>query len=201
MAEKDQKNPWGDVIWDDARVAQHRQPLQAPENPEVVGPMNDPRNLIIGTSHSRKLVAITPKGEVIFGQEYTPSEAATIFWEHMAARRLAMDDRLLVVQHMEAILVRLGRADMECERLRLLAAQETNPTKKRELTASADLAINALNMVATQAIELGRALVKRPEIPVPAMPIKVPESVRTNEASSYEGVAGLPPEDPKTKPS
>ena len=103
-----------------------------------------------------------------------------------------MEERLLIIQHMEAILVQLGRRDMECERLRRAAADEQDPARKFELEQSAELAMRHLSMTAHQAIELGRGLVARPEIPMPAMPVNVPRTLRENPNTDYQGREGLP---------
>jgi len=189
MAEEEKKPPL-EVYWDDVRVARHR------SEPEVTVPkfrdIAEPEDLVIGTNRERVLAIIKPNGDLLFGPGYTPNEAAQVFWEHMAHYRLVMEERFLTVQHMEAILTRLGRADMECERLRTLAASETDPISKEQRSQSAELAVHSLEMIAHQAIELGRALVSRPEIPLPDMPAQVPDSIRENPNTEYQGQEGLP---------
>lgn len=96
-----------------------------------------------------------------------------------------------IYQHMEGILVRLGQADMNCERLRLMAAEEENAVKRAGLEQMADLAARRLEMVATEAIELGRALAVRNQAKV-QVPKEIPESIRSVEQSAYKGVEGLP---------
>lgn len=167
---------------------------RAPQEPDqpAFGQQAGPQDLVIGTSKDRILVIIKPNGELLYGPEYRPQEAAQIFWEHMAQRRLMVEDKFLLVQHMEAILVQLGRFDMECERLRKAAEAEPDYNKRAELTQSAEFAIGRLEMVVSQAIELGRALVKRPEVMGPSVPSKIPDSVRSNQASDYKGREALP---------
>jgi hypothetical protein len=160
-----------EVYWDDIRAARHR---RHPEEPPDFGELVTTGDLVIGTSEKRILVIIKPDGTLKYGPEYHPDEAATIFWEAMGQRRLMAEDRMIVIQHMEAILVRLGKADLECERLRQQAAEEKDPQRKAELDQSAQLATHSLEMVAHQAIELGRGLARRPGIPVPAVPEQVP---------------------------
>lgn len=180
-----------EVYWDDVRVARYRSSPVEPTDPLSA----QPGDMVIGTSRNRILVTIKADGTLQYGPEYSPDEAATVFWEAMGQRRIAMEDRFLVIQHMEAVLTRLGRADMECERLRRQADSEPDELRKRELTQYAELSMNRLNMVAHQAIELGRALVRRPDMPTPAVPPTVPESIRLNPVSAYEGQEGLPPDD------
>lgn len=95
-----------------------------------------------------------------------------------------------VYQHMEGILVRLGQADMNCERLRMMAAAEENPVKKAGLEQMAELAMRRIEMVATEAIELGRALAVRGQ--KTEVPSSIPESIRSVEESAYRGAEGLP---------
>lgn len=183
MADKDDRMLG--VYWDALR--QRAEPQSSD-----FGKQAGPGDLVIGTSKDRILVIIKPNGELLYGPEYRPNEAAQIFWEHMAQRRLMAEDKLLLVQHMEAVLVQLGRFDMECERLRLAAANEQDPIKKAELTQSAEFAMGRVELTAHQAIELGRALVRRPEVVSPSVPAKIPDSVRSNPASDYQGRDGLP---------
>lgn len=183
-----------EVYWDDLRVARLRADPE-PTPAEALRALVDPGDMVIGTSAKRILVIIKPNGELVFGPDYTPNEASMVFWEAMGQARLAMEDRLLLIQHMESILVRLGRQDMECERIRRLAAEEQDPIIKAQRTQEAELAIGRLNMVAHQAIELGRGLIRRPEIPMPAVPERMPEAIRRNPNTEYQGQAGLPPEE------
>jgi len=142
-------------------------------------------DLVIG-SRSNPLVLIKRDGRLQFGPDYTPDGAAMEFWEAMGRMRLGAEDRILILQHMEGILVRLGQADMRAEGLRQQAAEATDPTRKRELDQLADLAINRMEMVAHEAIELGRGLVRR-DAPTPPIPQDIPRSIQENEASQYRG--------------
>lgn len=170
-----------EVYWDDLRVASHRRPpAPPPDFSDRVGP-ND---LIIGTSKKRVLVIIKPDGTLEYGPEYRPDEAATIFWEAMGQRRLQAEDRILVIQHMEAVLTRLGATDLQAESLRRQAA---NAPDDIELEQRAEAAVERVEAVMDQAIELGRGLVRRPEIPMPAFPPQIPRSVEQAEHSDYEG--------------
>jgi hypothetical protein len=184
-----------ELYWDEIQLARSRNRPEIPTVTEPRPPTAAPGDLVIGTSRDRILVTIKPTGELIFGPEYHPMEAARVFWEHMGQQRLAMEERLILIQHMEAILVQLGRADMICENLRRRAAEELDETRKRELITASETAMGRLNMVAHQAIELGRGLVARPDIPVPAVPVRVPTALQENPNTEYQGREGLPPEE------
>jgi hypothetical protein len=53
----------------------------------------------------------------------------------------------------------------------------------------------------SQAIELGRGLVRRPGAVVPEVPEQIPRSVSENPDSSYQGRTGLPQDDPQNRRS
>lgn len=194
MPEEDTEELPLEVYWDALRG--RRVPVEPSQNVPTMRDLASENDMVIGTSAERILVIIKPNGELIFGPEYTPQEASMIFWEYMGRRRFQMEDRILLIQHMEAVLVRLGRADMECQQLRLLAelADEQDPEQKAELTRQAEASVNRLNRVAHEAIELGRGLVRRPEVLPPDVPERIPEQIRQNPDSEYQGRDGLPPE-------
>lgn len=180
-----------EVYWDDVRVAPHRRPPRELDFRDRV----EPGDFAIGTSQNRILVIIKPNGTIEYGPEYRPDEAAMVFWEAMGQRRLQMEDRLLVIGHMEAVLTRLGDADLRAESARRIAA---NQPEDMELERRAVEAVRRVEQVMTQAIELGRGLIRRPEIPMPAFPAEVPNSLREVEHSDYEGREGVdenPPEE------
>lgn len=182
-----------EVYWDDVQLARARQPI--PDEPEPPIPFKDlagPGDFVIGTSADRILVIIRANGQLEYGPEYRPDEAAMVFWENMGQRKLMMEDRLLVIGHMEAVLVRLGVADLDAQRLREAAQNEGDPEAQPRRIHEAEVAVRRLEQVATQAIELGRALARRPDIPVPAVPPVVPDSIQQNPNSDYQGRDGLP---------
>lgn len=102
------------------------------------------------------------------------------------------EEQELIRQHMEAVLVKLGRADMNCERLRLMAASEENPVKKAGMEQMAEMATRRLEMIAHEAIELGRALAVRSQNEPTEVPSQIPESIKNIEESSYSGADGMP---------
>lgn len=174
-----------DVYWDAIRPIQRSHVADIPLDRDPLS-----NALVIGT-RSRPLVTIKSTGELIYGPGYTPDEAAVIFWEEMGRRRLEAEERILIIQHMEGIMVRLGQADIRCERLRRQAAAEEDPQRKAELEQLAELSMNSLNMVAHQAIELGRGLAMRDMQP-PEIPEQVPPTLQRPPEVAYEGREGLP---------
>lgn len=97
----------------------------------------------------------------------------------------------ILSQHMEAVLVRLGRADLRCQELRQKASVEEDPEHRRNMNDAATLATQQLEIIAGQAIELGRALALRDD-PVPAIPQELPQAVKDHaDGSAYQGRAGL----------
>lgn len=159
---------------------------------QSLGDLVDRNDFVIGTSRNRILVVIKPDGTHYFGPEYTPSEAATTFWEEMGRRRLQMEERLLLINHMEGILSRIGTADLRCEALRRQAQEATNPVEQQELLNEAAFALQQLEATVNQGIELGRALVRRPGVAVTQVPQQIPRILMDDPNSSYLGQAGLP---------
>lgn len=176
------------VIWDDARAAQARPPKDKPDL-DI-----EPGDMAIGTSENRLLVVIRKDGRLEYGPDYTPDEAAQVFWEAMLRMKLEVDDRLLLIQHMEALLTRIGAQDLRTEALRKQAAEEPNPIRAGELRQYAELSIKQLESMVHQAIELGRGLARRPDVVPPAVPDEMPASLQNDAGSAYEGKAGLPEE-------
>lgn len=177
-----------EVYWDDIRVARVRARPESEIEPDQL--VAGPGDLVIGTSRDRVLAIIKTDGQLEFGPEYSPEEAAMVFWEAMALRRLATEDRLLIVRHMEAILTRIGEADLRLEQLRVAAAEGDEAAGQ-----AAGGALVRLERLVHQAIELGRGLARRPELVPPPVPDQVPQSLQQNEATAYEGREGLAEED------
>ena len=175
------------VYWDEIWMARNRPIPEEPQGPPTLYESAEPGDMVLGTSKRRVLIVIKTDGSLIYGPDYRPDKAAEIFWEAMAQRREAYEERSLIIRHMESILVRLGQADMNAEHLRQMSEQEATP----ENIQAAGQAVRALERVMSQAIELGRGLVRRPDIPVPAVPERVPPSIEANPDSEYQGIAGL----------
>jgi len=187
MSTEDEELPL-EVYWDDIRVARHRAsppPAEEAQLPDF-SELAEPNDLVIGTSANRVLAIIKPDGTIQFGPEYRPNEAAQVFWEAMGHARMQMEERFLLFQHMESVLARVGAADLEVETLRLRAADGDTDAGQ-----AAGPAMVRLERLWHQAIELGRGLARRPDIPVPAIPERIPRTIEDNEASDYQGQEGL----------
>lgn len=163
------------IVWDDLTVA-------APRREPQEGPLGSqsPRDLVIGTSANRILVRIKPDGRIEYGPDYTPDEAAVVFWEEMGRRRLEMEERLLLIQHMEAVLTRLGAADLRNE----AATNQLRERQSQDNLLAAQTAQRNLERAMHQAIELGRGLARRPDV-LPPQPTRIPAQIRDNPDSSY----------------
>lgn len=168
-----------ELFWDDLHVARPR-----PANDTVVdltgGKEFPPGTLIIGTSRQRWLAAFYPDGKIEYGPDYTPDEAAVVFLEAIGRRKLEMEDRLLLVEHMDITLNQLGAADLRNQAAdAALRERITDETLLRARRAQADL-----EQAMHNAIELGRGMARRPDIPRVA-PQRVPLSILNNPDSSY----------------
>jgi len=147
-------------------------------------------DLVIG-ANKRVLVVIRPDGSLEYGPEYTPDKAATAFWEEMARLRLETEERLLLIQHMEATLVRLGAADLRNEetqrQMGLLPSQES----MRAVGQAQAVLEKAMHL----AIELGRGLAKR-DVTQPPPPTRIPARIAEDEDNSYDPYEKKPKRDP-----
>jgi hypothetical protein len=148
-------------------------------------------DLAIGTSGNRVLVIIKPDGQLVFGPGYTPDRAAMEFWEAMASKRLEAEDRLLVIEHMEGALTRLGAADLHNEAMQ----QRLTGSMTTDNLIAAQRAQCNLERAMHQCIELGRALTRRPQVAQRDVPERVPDQVRQNPDSNYTGAAGFDGDD------
>jgi hypothetical protein len=125
------------------------------------------KDLVIGTSASRVLVTIKPDGRLIYGPDYTPDEAAAVFWDALARRR-AQVEVLGTAEHpvhearelfleWEQALLQAGYADMANQ----VAAQRMNEmvgtAQAVQARLEASKADKALHNAAYKLIELGRA--------------------------------------------
>lgn len=195
MSDEKEDDPL-EVYWDDVRVARRRAPPPIDDAAARLRAEVESNDMVIGTSRDRLLVVIKPDGRLLFGPEYNPDEAAMAFWEAMGRYRYQFEERVLLIQHMEALLTRLGAADLYLEGLRLRAAEGEEAAGQQ-----AGGGLVALERLVHQTIELGRGLARRPDMPVPDLPQRVPDRIRQNPQSAYEGREGLDPDpDPETPP-
>lgn len=134
---------------------------------EKTHPVIGSGNLVIGTP-GRILVVLKADGQLEYGPDYTPDEAAVQFWEAMGRRRLGAEERILTLQHMEHLLARIGEADLEYER-RMLETRdlEEGSPERQQSERMAELARVRLEMLVHQSIELGRGLAQGPYLNVP----------------------------------
>lgn len=138
--------------------------------------------VVLGTSKEQILVTLKPDGTLEYGSGYTPDAAAQVFWEAMARGRLKMEERLLLMQHMEAVLVRLGAADLHNEAMQ----RQMGAFPSQEAAQAVGKAHSSLEKMVHQAIELGRGLARRPEVAIPPVPVKLPSQIADDENNSYD---------------
>lgn len=174
-----------ELYWDDIRIARHRAPTPTDAVNDIRAQL-DKGDLVIGTSRERVLAVIKVSGEVVFGPEYKPDEAASVFWEAVGRHRHPYEDQILVIQHMESVLTRVGVLDMRLHELHL--ALQAGHADARDQIGGAQV---ALERAVGQAIELGRGLARRPEIPHPTVPERIPERIRLNPDNQYVGAPAL----------
>ena len=169
--------------------------------PKIGGIAPDPQDLVIGTG-STLLVSLKPDGTIEYGPDYEPDEAARTFWNAMMRYRLLTDERLVIVQHMEALLTRLGAADLHAESLRRRATELAGSGREGALVVEAQQALQVLERIVHQAIELGRGLARRPEVTPPPLPQTPPPTVARVEHSDYDPsqVPDVPPLENPNRP-
>lgn len=161
---------------------------------------NDPseNDIVIGTSRSRVLVIIKPDGRLIFGPEYTPDEAAKVFWTRFSRVRAEAHLRELNLRrdlqenNLLAKLLAAGNADMVCqiardneeelERLKLARGPAWTPSEQAALLQAhldARASEREVEDAATHLVEIGRALAiaALPEDPVSEGPAEPPTSL------------------------
>jgi hypothetical protein len=140
-------------------------------------------DLIIATTASRVLVRIKPDGSLVYGPDYTPDEAADVFWRALARRRAEAEVKELRFRHIEKLLIEAGEADLANQvaqdRENKMAA-DASVSKAERLQAHLDSAAanGALNEAAYRLVEIGRRLALRgAEDPVSEGPVKDPSSL------------------------
>lgn len=144
-----------------------------------------PGEMIIATNQ-RMLVGIQPDGTLRFGEGYTPSEAAEIFWTSLALKRKDMEERLTHLGVMEQLMVRVGQADLRYEEASLRARLET---AIEDDWFRSEMARRNLESLVHQMIEVCRGLALRDQQPQRPQAPEAPRPPQTDEAL-------LPEEDP-----
>jgi hypothetical protein len=135
----------------------------------------NPNELVIGTSSGRVLVRIQPNGDLSYGEDYTPDEAAKEFWEAIARRRSDYEVRLVFITHVEQLLARVGEQDLKVEAAREKAQKSEDPRD----SFSAEMAMSQLQLLWHELIEFARGIAYRNrhnrEEEVKAEPMEVPK--------------------------
>lgn len=174
-----------ELIWDDIRISRNMAPRELTEVDRLRA-KGSPNDLIIGTK-DRVLAVIKPNGEIEFGDEYKPHEAALVFWQALARQRYQQEEQMLLNRHMEAVLSQLGAADMHLEAMRR-GSQAGDPNSIEQIGR----AQVRFEQLASAAIELGRGLCRRPDVPVPDIPQRIPDRIQQNPLTEYQGGEGIP---------
>lgn len=120
----------------------------------------DTGELVIATSRERVLVRIQKDGTLTYGPDYTPDEAAEVFWRAFARRRAAANVREGVLGHIEHLMIKLGNQDLRNEQCQL-KAQSEHATADDHFQAERTHA--QLEVYVHQLIELARGLALREE--------------------------------------
>jgi hypothetical protein len=113
---------------------------------------------VVIARQGKYLVRISPAGEVGFEGGYQPDEAARDFWTAVARNRPRSEDEEVSSIHrqiLETLMLRLGRADLQCERARMRAGAEDATEVDR---FQADLATRNLEAIAHTVIEYARGM-------------------------------------------
>ena len=121
-----------------------------------------PGVLTLASSTGRVLVQIDPNGKVKLGPGIQPDEAAEEFWTMLALKRVGMEERLLHLGMMEALLLRVARADIAYEEASARARSDaaTEEDKYRQ-----ELQQLNLESIVHQMLEFSRGLLARQAVP------------------------------------
>ena len=161
---------------DHSDIAALRRP--DPMRPNLKQPEFGPNDMVIRTSKDRVLVVIRPNGELEFGPDYTPDEAAELFWMTMAMKRLGSERRLQLLARLENLFTGIGAADImnetaqkhlqevNAEMLRKGDADLTNNDAEtiEDAMKRAGEAQRILEQRVHQVIEFSRELANSPEL-------------------------------------
>jgi hypothetical protein len=123
-----------------------------------------PGTLTIATNTGAVIVQIDPNGKVTYGAGYTPDAAAELFWTNMALKRVGMEQRLQHLAIMEAMLVRMGRADLNYEQAQRAADAQGAGEPERTRAERAHMNLQA---IVHQLMDFARGLAQRPVVDPP----------------------------------
>lgn len=158
------------------------------DRPEWVMDLPRTSDLVIGTGRAI-LVRIKPNGALEYGPGYSPDAAARVFWETVARHREGYEEQRLISQHVEALVARLGEAELYCERKRKEAAEALGIGAGTEsaIVIEAQRATLVLERINGQVLELGRGLAQRAlDVKFKELPRQVPAVVARNPESGYD---------------
>ena len=108
--DNDELGPYWRIIHRLRGVDQPREPL-----PEETLGRTYPGELVIGTSANRILARIQPDGSVIYGDDYTPDEAAVTLWTAIGSRRPGFDRRMQYMELLDLHIALIAVADQAYE--------------------------------------------------------------------------------------
>lgn len=107
----------------------------------------------------------------------------------IARHRDGYEEQRLISQHVEALVTRLGEADLYCHRKREEAAEAlgSGAGTDSSVVLEAQRATLVFERVLNQVIELGRGLAQRPlDVKFKDLPRQVPAVVAGNSDSEYD---------------
>jgi len=132
----------------------------------------NPGDFILGTHTGRTILRITPQGRVQLGPDVDLDEASELFWTNLALKRKGMEERLMHLGIMEAILLQMAESDFAYERAQLRAQQATATEHDRMM---AEMARRSLESRVHGVLEFARGLRRRPDAPTPEELSVLPE--------------------------
>jgi hypothetical protein len=145
-----------------------------------------PGALTICRESGEAIVSIQADGTLVYGAGYTPDEAAEVFWTNMALKKQGMDARLRSLSQMEAMIARIGQADLRYERAFRAALTQEAGEPERTATERCRMHLEAL---VHQLIEHSRGVSHQyanmrlePEVPVAALAPMEPAAPRQEPA-------------------
>jgi hypothetical protein len=122
---------------------------------------NKPGELVIGTSADRILVRIQTDGTLEYGPDYTPDEAAQVFWQEMARQRADFEAKDILTRHLEGLLKKLGAQDLRYEQCQRAAS---GPEASDHDRFQEERARGQLEAYVHQVIEIARGLALRDQV-------------------------------------
>ncbi len=125
-----------------------------PENLDI-----QPGDMALGTK-DRVLVVIRADGTLKYGPDYTPDEAAQVFWTVMARKRVEFEETLALHNHLKDLVTQIGEADLDNEKAIHLARGLVGTPDGGAASLKAFRAHAFLEGLVHQVIELGRGLAK-----------------------------------------